>query len=229
MSKNKKSIIIICIVLLIAIACGVIFFINKDKISSTGENEKTSNSTKLDKIYSEIENNSENYTLSLIINENNKIIANVEGDTARIEDFDNGKEKITIVKDGNTYILIPEDKKCYVYKNNTEGLLTAQNRIEVIKDAQENDEITAKEGTERINNREYKYEEYGEISSFLINYNTTIDEEKVKTRFYYDGDKLVYVKTTDGKNLEQLAKIEIEFSKNSSINLEIPSDYEIVE
>ena len=52
------------------------------------------------------------------------------------------------------------------------------------------------------------------------------EDQEVKTRFYFDGDKLVYIKTIIGDK-QELLKVDI--SDNVDNNLfEIPSDYKEV-
>lgn len=224
MNKNKKIMILICIVLVISTITITILVINRANDSKSGNLDSN---TKLDKIYTKLEKN-ENYALSLTLDDNNKINAYIIGENARIETYENGEEQITIVKDGNTYLVKPEEEKCYIFKNNTEGLLTAQSRIEAIKDAQKSG-TKVKEGEETIDNKSYKYEEYKGVSSFLINTNEAVDDSQVKTKFYYDGDNIAYVKTTDDKEINQLLKVKLEIAKKSKIDIEIPENYEIIE
>lgn len=219
MDKNKKiTIAVICVMIIVAIICVAVYFVNNQK---TGD-ESTTGETNLDKIYSEVQNY-ENYTLSLILDDNYQTIAKIRGENARIENISTDRSSTTIVKDGNTYILKPEDKKCYVYKNNTDGLNDVKKRMETIK------EVTPTKGEEKIHDKTYKYEEYTGVTAFLVDYDEDVDMNTAKTRLYYDGDKLVYAKTTD-KDLEQLVKVNLEYTNQTNdIDLEIPSDYEIIE
>ena len=49
------------------------------------------------------------------------------------------------------------------------------------------------------------------------------EEDKIKTKFYFDNGKIAYIKTTSGENKELL---KIEFSDNiDEKSFEIPDDY----
>ena len=53
------------------------------------------------------------------------------------------------------------------------------------------------------------------------------NEENVKTRFYYDGENLVYIKNMidqDGEKLEELIQAECNYEVNEKL-FEIPEDY----
>ena len=52
-----------------------------------------------------------------------------------------------------------------------------------------------------------------------------VEESEVKTRFYFDKDKLVYIKSIL-PDKEQLIKVEISYEVNGDL-FEIPSDYEM--
>lgn len=219
MKKSKKIIIIvICTVILIAIiTIGTILLVNNNE-----KQEQELANTNLDEIYTQVEA-TDNYTLSLKVDDKNQTITKISGEKSRIETYNEGKETITIVNGGNTYILMPDQKKCYLYKNNTSSLQELQEKLEILK------ELTPTTGEENINGKTYKYAEYDGVSVFLINYNRTLDEATLKTRVYYDGNELVYAKTFD-KNFEQLVEAKIEYSSSvSDSDFEIPQDYEVIE
>ena len=46
---------------------------------------------------------------------------------------------------------------------------------------------------------------------FLINYKATIDDSKTKTRLYFEGNNLKYIKTYIGY-IEQLLKVEMSYN-----------------
>ena len=218
MKKSKKIIIfVICAIILIAIISTMIILL----VNNTKQEQQSAN-TKLDEIYTQVEA-TDNYTLSLKIDDENQTITKISGEKSRIENYNDGRETITIVNGGNTYILMPEQKTCYLYKNNTTSLQELKEKLEILQ------EITPLTGEENINGKSYKYAEYAGVSVFLINYNKTLDEETLKTRLYYDGDQLTYVKTFN-KDFEQLVEAKIEYSSSvSDSDFEIPSDYEIIE
>ena len=79
-------------------------------------------------------------------------------------------------------------------------------------------------GMEKIDNKEYYDEEYAQSYPFLINYKATIDESKNKTRLYFEGNNLKYIKTHIG-DIEQLLKVEMSYNIDNSVSFEIPKEY----
>ena len=49
------------------------------------------------------------------------------------------------------------------------------------------------------------------------------ENEEVKTRFYFKGDKLAYIKTIIGEK-QELLKVDISYDVDNNL-FEIPSDY----
>ena len=76
----------------------------------------------------------------------------------------------------------------------------------------------------KIENKTYNYEEFKGISGFYIGDTSNIDEENVKTRFYFKGDNLAYIKTIISDDNQQLLKIDYSEKVDSGL-FEIPSDY----
>lgn len=218
MEKNKKFIIYsICAIILIAIIIvGIIWLVNKNN------NEVSTENIKLDKVYAQLQE-TDNYTFTLKVDDKNQMITKIKGNNARIENYDSGNETITIIKDGNTYILMPKSKKGYLYKNNTTGLIQLKENMETLKN------MMPSKGEEEINNKKYRYEEFKGVSIFLVNYNKMLDENTLKTKIYYDKDKIAYIKTSD-KNFEQLVEVDLQYSSDlEEADFVIPSDYEIIE
>lgn len=218
MEKNKKIIIYsICAIILIAIiTVGIIWLVNKNN------NEESTENIKLDKVYAQLQE-TDNYTFTLKVDDKNQMITKIKGNNARIENYDSGNETITIIEDGNTYILMPKSKKGYLYKNNTTGLIQLKENMETLKN------MMPSKGEEEINNKKYRYEEFKGVSIFLVNYNKTLDENTLKTTIYYDKDKMAYIKTSD-KDFEQLVEVNLQYSSDlKEADFVIPSDYEIIE
>ncbi len=209
MEKNKKIIIgvisaIVVIALVIALICIV-----RQNINNT---EKTS---RLNKIYENIVNKGE-YTFTEETNENNKITYVIKDDKAFVDSIYEGQESKYIVKDGNTYLIIDDEKTYYKYENNVTDISVIPARI---KKASEMEFTT---GTEIVDNRNYNYEEFEEYDDFLIGENE-LQDANVKTRFYFDGSQLVYIKTIT-KDSEELLKVNLTY-KAQNQSFEIPSDY----
>lgn len=62
------------------------------------------------------------------------------------------------------------------------------------------------------------------VIPFLINYKATIDDSKTKTRLYFEGNNLKYIKTYIG-DIEQLLKVEMSYNIDNSVSFEIPKEY----
>ena len=209
MEKNKKIIIgvisaIVVVALVIALICIV-----RQSINNT---EKTS---RLNKIYENIVNKGE-YTFTEETDENNKITYVIKDDKAFVDSIYEGEESKYVVKDGNTYLIIDDEKTYYKYENNMTDLSVIPSRL---KTAASMEFIS---GTENIENKNYYYEEFNGYNQFLITEDNT-ETSEIKTRFYFDGSQLVYIKTIT-KDSEELLKVNLTY-KAQNQSFEIPSDY----
>ena len=209
MEKNKKIIIgvisaIVVVALVIALICIV-----RQNINNT---EKTS---RLNKIYENIVNKGE-YTFTEETNENNKITYVIKDDKAFVDSIYEGEESKYVVKDGNTYLIIDDEKTYYKYENNMTDLSVIPSRLKTAA----NMEFIS--GTENIENKNYYYEEFNGYNQFLITEDNT-ETSEIKTRFYFDGSQLVYIKTIT-KDSEELLKVNLTY-KAQNQSFEIPSDY----
>lgn len=208
---NKKTIIIaiIAAVVVLAIAGVAIFAINNNEGAQVGQDKTI-------KLYNEL-TKKEKYNFNTFLNEENKLYYSKDKDTAYVDTIYEGEESKFVVKDGNSYLLDDEYKVYYTYKNNEMDLKKIERQLEEVK------ELEYVAGKEKIDNKEYKYEEYAITTEFLFKYFENTEANNGKTRFYYDGDKLVYIKTMVG-NYEELLKVDISYNVNSKL-FEIPSDY----
>jgi len=209
MDKKKKIILIsvISVIVIIAIIVGIVFLTSKQE-------NKTD---RLVSFYNNLNGKSE-YNFSMIIDDETKINYSKKDNKAYMELYYNGDISRYVIKDGNTYLLKDEDKKYYTYQNNETDLTKITGALEAIKD---NEYLT---GKEKINNKNYYYEEYPGVTMLSIGISDSSDIESNKTRFYFEGDKLVYIKTiTD--NEQELMKIETSYSVQDNL-FEIPSDYQ---
>ena len=95
-------------------------------------------------------------------------------------------------------------------------------------------EISAYTGISARNlNRYLGYEEFSGITDFLIESYKDMDIETAKTRFYFKGKDLQFIKTIyqtvnpdtgETTNIEELLKTNIEYNVEDNI-FEIPSEY----
>lgn len=210
---EKKKIILIAvisIILIVSIVGVTIFLVNKN-------NSVESNDLKTAKLYDDLKSKSA-YSFTITLDENNKMYYAKNNDTAYIDTLYESDESKFIVRDGNSYLLNDSDKVYYTYKNNETDLKKIEQQLESIKD------LECVQGTEKIENKQYKYEEYAVETDFLFKFFEDSDMKNVKTRFYYDGDRLAYIKTIVG-DYQELLKVDISYKVDNKL-FEIPSDYE---
>lgn len=213
MKKNKG----INLILVILVIIGIIFVISKII------NSKSSDEQKLAKIYEDL-NSSQSYYFQMERNSNNKIIMAQKGDKTVIDQYSKEEENstqshtTTLIKDNNTYLILHDRKEYYVYEENNVDQTILLDGIKEIMDKD------FSRGNEKVRGKKYNYEEYNGSSIFMISNTLNIDENEVKTRFYFDKkDNLVYIKTINGEDTE-LLKINITQDVDDSI-FDIPSDY----
>jgi len=159
--------------------------------------------------------------------EKNKLITYRKTDKTLIDMYNSGEHLSTLVVAGDTYLIFHENKEYYIYPNNNldEEILT-----DSLKDIVE---LEYTEGKEKIYGKTYQYEEYSGVSEFLITPEYNMDTESTKTRFYFKGNELVYLKTIydivdsetgETKQTEELQTVKVEYEVEDSV-FEIPSDY----
>ena len=212
MSKKKIIMIIVCIVLILAIIGGLVYF-----LGIKGKTEKEETISKIDKVYSELKEKQE-YSFKTTLDEQNEIFYAKKDGVVYLDTIYEGEESKIIIKDGNSYLLLDDEKEYYTYQNNETDSEKVTEQLEEIKEKQYT------EGKEKIENKEYKYEEYEGTTEFLLKEAEEVEEQTAKTRFYFDGNKLVYIKTIAG-DYQELLKVDISYQVDDNL-FEIPSDYE---
>lgn len=215
MSKKKKIIIISVIsIIVLALIIGIaIFLINRH---NSEESQSYSGDTRIARLYDRL-NKEKMFSFTTTIDDNNKEIYAKTSDAAYIDTIYEGEESKFVIKDGNSYLLNDENKIYYTYQNNEIDLNRVIEQLEEVKDTE------LVEGTENIEGKEYNYEEYSGFTSFAFKLSDEGDTENMKTRFYFDGDNLVYIKTITS-NTQELLKVEISDDVDENL-FEIPSDY----
>ena len=213
MDKKKKIILIsvIAIVIVIAIVVLSVYFVNKNKTNT----DNNSASTKVEKLYNTLTDKKE-YSFSFTLDDNNKLYYAKSGDTAYTDTTYNGSESKYVIKDGNSYLLMDESKKYYTYANNTIDLNLVIDTLEKLKEEEHQD------GEEQIDGKNYNYEEYSTITELAIS-DFSENTSNAKTRLYFQGDKLVYIKTIAGDK-QELLKVETTYKVYNQL-FNIPSDY----
>ena len=209
--KKKKIIIIavIALLIIIGIVVGILLLNGKEK------NYETS---KLSEVYNNLLS-SQTYTFTIKQDDSNKTIMTKDGARTAIDQYLGDTHSTTVVKDGNTYLVLHDRSEYYVYQNNnveqsilTDGMQELLNKTFTI-------------GEEEVNGKKYTYEEFDGSSIFMLSNNLPLNQEGVKTRLYFDKkSELVYIKTTYEDN-EELLGVEISTTNADTSLFEIPADY----
>ena len=215
-NKLKKPMIIIGIIILVVVIIGVIIFALSSK-NKTNKTEQTE-SVEIQKNYEKIANSKE-MTFTTTLDENNRETIVIKDGQAYKETTRNGVTYKYIVKGNDTYFVDDSNKTYYTYKNNTEISTEIQQKLSKLK------EMSSNTGKEKVNGKNYQYEEFEKYQDFLINNKIAVtDLTKAKTRIYYDNDKIVYIKTIAG-NEEELLKVDISYGTVKNDYFNIPSEY----
>lgn len=215
-NKLKKPMIIIGIIILVVVIIGVIIFAISSK-NKTNKTEQTE-SVEIQKNYEKIANSKE-MTFTTTLDENNRETIVIKDGQAYKETTRNGVTYKYIVKGNDTYFVDDSNKTYYTYKNNTEISTEIQQKLSKLK------EMSSNTGKEKVNGKNYQYEEFEKYQDFLINNKIAVtDLTKAKTRIYYDNDKIVYIKTIAGDE-EELLKVDISYGTVKNDYFNIPSEY----
>lgn len=215
-NKLKKTMIIIGIIILVVVIIGVIIFAISSK-NKTNKTEQTE-SVEIQKNYEKIANSKE-MIFTTTLDENNKEKIVIKDGQAYKETTRNGVTYKYIVKGNDTYFVDDSNKTYYTYKNNTEISTEIQQKLSKLK------EMSSNTGKEKVNGKNYQYEEFEKYQDFLINNKIAVtDLTKAKTRIYYDNDKIVYIKTIAGDE-EELLKVDISYGTVKNDYCNIPSEY----
>ena len=159
-NKLKKTMIIIGIIILVVVIIGVIIFALSSK-NKTNKTEQTE-SVEIQKNYEKIANSKE-MTFTITLDENNKETIVIKDGQAYKETTRNGVTYKYIVKGNDTYFVDDSNKTYYTYKNNTEISTEIQQKLSKLK------EMSSNTGKEKVNGKNYQYEEFEKYQDFLIN------------------------------------------------------------
>lgn len=209
--KQKIFIISVCIIVAIIIVGLIVYVVTKNEQENVSKN-------RLANMYEKMIQN-QTYSITFQLNDNNKYTVSRKDDVANIDTYNDGSHTTNIIKDGNTYLLMYNTKRYYIYQNNVTGLGELSNELNEIIQSQE-----PEKGKEKIDGDNYRYEEYKGVLEFLMNTDENISEEDTNTRFYFDGDDLKYIRTIMGDKSE-LISVDVSYDVNDSI-FEIPSDFQ---
>lgn len=212
--KKKTMIITISSIIAVLLIIGIIWFI----VAQNNQKQEGKTQSKVAKLYTTLIEG-QGYTFTRQKDDNNKIISMRKGDKAYKEERVEGATLTYLVTEGDTYLLQNDAKTYYRYQNNDMILGEITNNLEKIKDS---DFST---GKETIDKKEYTYEEFSGYQEFLMNTNLTVsDSSKAKTRFYFKGNTLNYIKTIVGDQ-EEMLQVQVTNQVDDS-KLQLPQDYQ---
>lgn len=210
MQKKKKMIIIIVAIVVVAlITLGVILANKSNKVTSNTKAE-----TKVSTLYNKIKN-IDTYSFNFTADDNSKVFYAKSGEKAYMDTKYNGSETKYIIKDGNSYLIKDSDKRYYTYTNNNIDLDLVSNTLADLINLEHND------GKEEIDGKSYNYEEYSVLTNIAIS--DFSNETNIKTRLYFKGKDLAYIKTISDRK-QELLKVDMSTKVENNL-FEIPSDY----
>ena len=189
--KIKKAILVILVAIVLVIVIIKIMSGKKEDVK------------RLQNLYNEL-NTSQTYLFEMQENDEDKTIMAKKGDKTIIDDYTENSHTTTIVKENNTYLVLHDREEYYVYEQNNveQSILT-----DGLQDVVSKEFVT---GTEKVKGKKYSYEEYQGSTMFMEASSLDVNEEDIKTRFYFDNnDNLVYIRTIKGVN-QELLKINIQ-------------------
>lgn len=207
MSNKIKPIVFFCLILTLLIV-GIVFIILGNK------------SNRVLNLYDELFQNEE-YTFSIEgQGENNqyKLVMLKQNSNFCIDMYNGEEYTSTLVKDEYIYYVMHKEQEYYTSINNGNetDLNIIENAFNEIK------EKNYSKGKEEINGKMYYYEEYKDIPDFFMNI-TGNENDELKTRFYFEGNKIKYIKNMVSIN-EELLKVECNFETDEN-KFDIPSNY----
>lgn len=214
MNKKKKIIVISSIlgIVLLALIIGLVWYF------TTQPKKEEEQSSRVTYLYDTLVAKNA-YSFETILDDEHKSYYAKLDDKAYTDTIYDGNESIYVIRDGNSYLLMQDTKTYYTYLNNEIDLKKVEVALQDLKDVQ------YQEGKEEIDHKKYTYEEYDGITQFLMgDIDDSLDTQEAKTRFYFDGKELVYIKTIIGEYQEVL-KVNISYEVDSDL-FEIPSDYQ---
>ncbi len=208
MKKKKILILVVAILIIIGVVVTAIMM-------SKNKDQKTDY---LKKVYDKLLTSQE-YSFKMEKNDTNKTTMAKKGEQTSIDQYSDEEGHLTtLIKDGDTYLIYHDREEYYLYQRNNveQNILT-----DGIKEVIDRDYTT---GKEKVNGKNYTYEEYTGSTIFMSINALNINSEDIKTKFYFDKNgNLVYMKTTYGDIVEQL-KVELTDSVDNSL-FTIPSNY----
>ena len=217
---SKKTAVNLIAIVLIIVIVGVVIWSIFNRLYRDGQvadNEQLKGAKTLELFNKILEAKEMSFTK--ILDDSNKVFIVIKDDMAYKEITINGNVQKYVVKDGDTYYLDEINQKYYIYKSNDTIITEVKEQFEGLYNK------SFLEGKEKIDGKNYSYEEVSEYQDFLFNYELAVNDlELAKTKFYFDGGKLAYIKTVVG-DYEELLKIDVSLKNVKDDYFNIPENY----
>ena len=184
-------------------------------------NDKKKN--RLSSMYEKMQK-SDSYTFTMEEKTNEiyyKVSMAQKGKDISIDMYSNEDHTTTLITENKSYSILHNDQEYYDYG---EEKVDLDIEISSLKKYIKKD---CTNGKEEINGKTYYYEEYENEDMDFIIFADIDDSSIVKTRFYFNGNNICYIKNiiqSDNENQEELIKADLSFSVDEKL-FNIPEDY----
>ncbi len=216
--SNKKIIVFIAIILILLIVA-LMFIFKRDDVD------------RLKNIYQNICNH-QNFVFTMEeINDNfkYKVCMAQRGNDTSIDMYLDDEHSTTIILNKEEFYYIMHDEEEYQHYDNYEDDQVDTDMI--LYELENTIKNNYNTGKEEIAGKEYYYEEFNNDTSDFVIYADINEESIIKTRFYFEQDKLVYIKNiiiNENKQEEELIKVNLEYKVDDNL-FKIPDNYAEVE
>ena len=212
---SKKSIILFSLIIVILIIIALVCIFKKEK------------KDRVYNMYDKIKN-SQNFTFSMEEQADDidyKVIMAQRGTDVSIDMFSTDEHTTTLVLQNEAYYIMHNRQE---YFNYIDEEIDSDIVLSGLYNVTKKDYIS---GREQIEGKSYYYEEFDNETTDFIIYADINETSKVKTRFYFDDDQIVFIKnivTSEDLNQEELIKADLQYDIDQKL-FEIPDDYAEVE
>ena len=207
---SKKTIAIICGIIILLIIALILIFKgeSKDRVKNM-----------LDKI-----KNSEKFTFTMEEKTSDidyRVSMAQRGEDVSIDMYSDEEHTTTLVLKNESYYIMHNDKEYYDYGDEK---VDSDLVIGSLENISKNEYIS---GKETIFGTTYYYEEFNNEDMEFIIYANINESSAVKTRFYFKGNEICYIKNiinSEDGNQEELIKTSLAYKAEDKL-FEIPEDY----
>ncbi len=210
MKIPKKTLIIICSILILLIIALICIFKGEPKDRVRNMYEKISKSP--------------NFTFSMeetTTEINYRVAMAQRGTDVSIDMYSGDEHNTTLVLENESYYIMHNDKEYYNFGDEkVESDIIISSLKNISKDVYVS-------GKEEINGNTYYYEEFNNEDNDFIIFANINESSNVKTRFYFKGNDICYIKNyiqNEDSEQEELIKTNLIFNIDEAL-FNIPDDY----